>query len=158
MVYRLCSIDSSSKSTGITLFINGKYSSSKLIQCNEKDIIERMISMGEKIMTQLDDYYPDTIYIEEAAVIRNPETQRCLVRIQGIIISWCIQNHATFKFIRPAQWRALVGIKQGKKKRKELKEEAVNKVKTELNIETNDDVAESILIGIAASMLIDKEN
>lgn len=114
--------------------------------------------MGEKIMTQLDDYSPDTIYIEEAAVIRNPETQRCLVRIQGIIISWCIQNHATFKFIRPAQWRALVGIKQGKKKRKELKEEAVNKVKTELNIETNDDVAESILIGIAASMLIDKEN
>lgn len=57
--------------------------------------------------------------------------------------------------MRPTQWRKLVGIDQSKKKREILKQEAISLVKELYQVESNDDEAESILIGLAAIKLFE---
>lgn len=150
MSFTLCSIDASTKSTGLSLFNDGVYSSSTLIQFGDKEMDKRFKKMSDAILLFLEDNRPDIIYMEEAVVLRNAQTQRFLVRLQGVVYAWSILNNADCEFIRPTEWRSLVGIKSGKKKREELKKEAINLAKEKLNIEVNDDVAESILIGMAA--------
>ena len=102
------------------------------------------------ILKELDAINPDIIYMEEAANPRNPHTQRLLVRLQGVVYSWAIVHGADCEYIRPSCWRSLVGIKGKGKCRKDLKVEAIELVKNILDITVNDDVAESILIGLAA--------
>ena len=55
--------------------------------------------------------------------------------------------------IRPTTWRKLVGIRQGRKKREELKQEAIALINNQFSINVNDDEAEAILIGKAAFLL-----
>lgn len=153
----LCSIDASTCSTGISIFLNGKYLSSSLLQFSDKSAPERFKKMCLAILSCLDSASPTVIYMEEAAVVRNAQTQRALIRLQGVVYGWAIQHSAECNFIRPTEWRAHAGIHSGKKKRDVLKLEAVNVVKEKLNIDTNDDVAESILIGIAAINKYNKE-
>ena len=57
--------------------------------------------------------------------------------------------------MRPTQWRKLVGIDQSKKKREILKQEAISLVKELYQLESNDDEAEAILIGLAAIKLFE---
>lgn len=57
--------------------------------------------------------------------------------------------------MRPTQWRKLVGIDQSKKKREILKQEAISLVKELYQVESNDDEAEAILIGLAAIKLFE---
>lgn len=57
--------------------------------------------------------------------------------------------------MRPTQWRKLVGINQSKKKREILKQEAISLVKELYQVESNDDEAEAILIGLAAIKLFE---
>lgn len=57
--------------------------------------------------------------------------------------------------MRPTQSRKLVGIDQSKKKREILKQEAISLVKELYQVESNDDEAEAILIGLAAIKLFE---
>lgn len=147
---KLCSIDASTKSTGISIFINGVYSSSTLLQFPNLSMNDRFPKMCMALLEELNRLCPLIIYMEEAATTRNAQTQRFLVRLQGIVYAWAIQHNAECEFIRPSEWRSLVGIHSGRKKRPQLKAEAITIVKEKLNIDVNDDVAESILIGMAA--------
>lgn len=106
--------------------------------------------MVSSIYKCLDSFLPDEVVIEEEAVIRNVQTTRLLVRLQGAIQGWCISHCVKCTFIRPSQWRSKVGIKTGRKKRAELKQEAINLIQENLKLNVNDDIAESILIGFAA--------
>lgn len=146
----LCSIDASTKSSGISVFKDGEYQSSAILQYSDKAMDERFPKMCRALLKHLDSFRPEIIYMEEAAVVRNAQTQRFLVRLQGVVYGWAILNASECNFIRPTEWRALAGIHSGKMKRCELKAEAIRIVKEKLNIEVNDDVAESILIGLAA--------
>lgn len=146
---RIVSIDGSTKSTGISLFVDGEYVSSTLLSFEKYNMEMRFHIMGKSILTELDKMNPDKIYMEEAAVLRNAQTQRFLVRLQGIVYAWTIRHDVPCEFVRPSAWRSKVGIKTGRRKRIELKEDAINMVKDQFGVTCNDDVAESILIGYA---------
>lgn len=153
----LCSIDASTKSSGIAVFKNGAYYSSTLLQFPDKQMNIRFSKMCLALIDQLNSIQPDVIYMEEAAVVRNAQTQRFLVRLQGVVYGWAVEHSADCEFIRPGEWRALSGMQTGKMKRSDLKNEAIRIVREKLNIDVNDDVAESILIGIAAINKFNKE-
>ncbi len=147
---KLIAIDSSTKSTGIALFIDGVYRESLLLSYPTSiDMTQRFRNMSLSILSVLKKYSPDIVYIEETVVVRNPQVQRFLTRLQGVVYGWCIQNNCCFETIRPTEWRKLSGIKQSKQKRDQLKKMAIEKVKEDYAIDVNDDVAESILIGQA---------
>lgn len=147
----MLSIDASTNKTGIAIFDNAylinyfllDYSSDKLMDSRFKKMALELIDVLRK-------FKPDIVYIEETVVNRNVQCQRFLSRLQGVIYGWCILNDCEFNTLRPTEWRKLVRMETGKKKRDELKRMAIEMVKENYNIETTDDIAEAILIGQAA--------
>lgn len=150
-IVTMCSIDSSSKKTGIAIYKNGKYTSHKLLDCSKDKIMDsRFKKMALDILNTLNEIKPNIIYIEETVVLRNAQTQRFLTRLQGVVYAWCIQNNCEFNTIRPSSWRKAINLKQNKNiKREQLKQEAIDYVKEKYNIEVNDDIADAICIGDA---------
>lgn len=151
MICKMVAIDASTNKTAMSLFVNGIYESRILIDLSDmENNEERFRCMGKAILDYLNQTDPYIIYVEDTAVLTNAKTQRALTRLQGIIYSFCLFHDCEFNAIKPTEWRSLVGIKQGNKKREALKTVAVDYVKELLGIEVTDDEAESILIGIAA--------
>lgn len=150
MSCKLISLDTSTKISGIAVFINGELSSHSAIDLSkEKDMNIRFNNMSKRLWAYLESENPDIIYIEEMVVTRNANTQRFLTRLQGVVYAWCMLNNCDFNTIRPSVWRKFDPIEHKGKKRDELKEEAVSFIKSKYNIEIVDDEAEAILIGLA---------
>ena len=155
---RTIAIDASTKSSGISVWDGRELFAYDLITMfPKKRIEERFKDMSLALLSCLDKYKPQKVFIEETVVARNMQVQRFLTRLQGVVYCWCVQHEAEFQTIRPTEWRKAVGIKQGKKKRDELKQEAIDLITTKYGIEVNDDIAESICIGLAALSLYGEE-
>ena len=151
---KMMSIDSSTKSTGISIWIDGKLNNTLCFELDDKDMESRLIKMIINLYDLLDIEKPDMIWIEEAVVNRNQQTQRFLVRLQGAIQGWCIRNNCDFNTIRPTQWRKYCPC-EFKGKRDELKKQSIQYVKEKYDIECNDDIADSICIGEAIFVMWD---
>lgn len=151
---KMMSIDSSTKSSGISIWIDGNLDTTLSLVSNDSKMDARLIDMIRQIYHVLDIEKPDMIWIEEAVVNRNQQTQRFLIRLQGAIQGWCVQNNCDFNTIRPTQWRKYCSC-EFKGKRDELKKQSVQYVKEKYNIECNDDVADSICIGEAIFVMWD---
>lgn len=151
MQTKLISLDTSTKSTGAAIYINGELSTYK---CFDHSSIlaseERLGKMVHSILDFLSDEMPDIVAVETASVSRNAHTQRFLTMIIGAIYGMCVQNNCFFFSFRPSEWRKLISDEKRPRKREELKKWSKDQVKTKLNIETNnDDVSDAILIGLA---------
>lgn len=152
------SFDTSSSSTGYAVFENGNLVDSGVIDLKKvKNSDTRMDMMVSEIFNQLSDIQPDCVVWETPVVVRNPKTQRMLTMIVGAIMGYCIGHSIQYYELRPTEWRSLCKTKDEKlpRKRDELKQWSVSKVKELFEIETNDDEADSILLGFA---LIKKYN
>lgn len=145
----MLTIDSSTKKTGICVWKNGTYLTHHLIDHEkEKCMKDRYPLMCQDLITILETYKPNILYIEDEVVTRNMDTCRFLFRLQGIIEGWCIVHNCEFNTVRPSQWRKACNFKQGQgQKRKELKEQSISFVKKKLNKDVTDDEADSICIG-----------
>lgn len=150
---RLISIDSSTKSTGYSLFINGKFHDKYRIDHSDvKDGQERLAEMMHDLNNIINDKNPDIVVWETPVVIRNPQTQRDLSMLAGAIMGKCVDKNIFYYQFRPTEWRKLVSDKNEKlpRKRNELKQWGKDKVKELFGIEVeNDDESDSILIGQA---------
>lgn len=149
---RMVAIDSSTKKTGMSLFVNGKLEKWRLIDLSAhvRNTDERINMMGADILVLLSHWNPTMVYIEEPKGHgQNLELVRKLSEILGIVRAWTILNHAYYQEVKPSEWRKYAGIQQGKKKRDELKKESIDYVKRIHNLEVGDDVADSICIGTA---------
>ena len=147
----LLSLDTSTTSTGWSLFINGKYQKSGLIDLNEfKNTSERLKCMVIELKNLINHYSPIIVVIETPVVVRNPQVQRLLMTIYGAIYAKCIWDNILFVDLRPTEWRKLIDSGKKPRKRNELKDWSKRKVKTMFGIDiTNDDVSDAILIGQA---------
>lgn len=146
---KLCTIDSSTRKTGIAIFINGEYTNRFLIDCDSiKDTDERVRDMGKRIIRVLDSEKPDLIYIEHPQGYgRNVSTVFKLTLIIGVVFGWCLQNNCEFNDITPSEWRKMAGFSQGKLKRNELKALSITLAKEKFGIECGDDEADAIAMG-----------
>ena len=143
----LMGIDSSTKNTGVSVYINGKLHTQELLVAKSKDSNERMKQMINEIYEVIRFHNPDIIAIETPTVCRNPQTQRQLTMIFGAIYGLSVDRDIFFKAYRPSEWRKYWKDSVMPRKRAELKEWAIQKVKNEFGLEVSDDVAEAILIG-----------
>lgn len=141
-------IDSSTKHTAISVFIDGKYDSHYLLSHDGiSDVEERIDSMGKDIIKHLDDIKPNMIFIERPQGHgRNVDMVFKLSTILGIVRGWCLVNDAYYETVMPSTWRKYIGIQQGKKKRAELKAESIKYVKETYDIDVTDDEADSICL------------
>jgi len=146
----MLTIDSSTNKTGISVWDNGDFKSSFVLDFSKnKEMDSRFKQMSLSLIETLCKYKPQIIYVEETVVARNQQIQRFLTRLQGVIYGYCILNDCEFNTIRPSEWRKLVDMNQSKKKRDELKMQAINMVNELFGLNVSDDEAEAILIGQA---------
>ena len=154
---RLVSLDCSTKMTGMAVWDNGEYITSHVIDCSAtKDTDERIIEMSKLLWKGLDYYSPSTVYIEDTYCHGNPEVQKKLNRIQGVVFSWCIQHDADFKCIMPSAWRKHIPeFPNGRSVKREAQKAFSVQYVTEHYeiIPKTDDEADAILIGEAATRM-----
>lgn len=119
-----------------------------LLESNKKENnpIERMQQMYFLIKDNIIKNEPDFVVIEDVQFQSNYSTYHQLSQLQGVIFSLLYELNIGFTVVSPSAWRKFCEIKG--RKRIEQKESAIQLVKKKYNIETSEDVCESILIGV----------
>lgn len=156
---KLISLDTSTKSTGVAIYLNGKLFEYKCF--NFSNILsseERLEMMTKRILDFLSEENPQIVVLETTSVSRNVQTQRFLTMIIGAIYGLCVSNDIFYYSFRPSEWRSLVSSEKRPKKRDELKQWGIEKVKSIFDLEiSNDDISDAILIGHAYIKKFSKE-
>lgn len=152
---KFVSIDSSTNCSGWSVFIDGKYTKSGVINHKKTDKYEKLFSMIQSLLLEFEygNFKDSLLVICETPVMvtGNAETQRLLSAILGSIMGYCIEHNIEFQEMRPSEWRKYIKSKDEAvpRKRKELKEWSKNKVKEMFNKEVSDDESDAILLGYA---------
>ena len=147
--------DSSTSSTGVAVFVNGKYINHLLIKTDkETEGDDKLSQMIKLVYEHIDKEKPDIVLTEKAIVMRNAQTQNMLTELLGAIRGKCINNNIFYYCLRPAEWRSIITKKYNRKpkgrKRADQKEWSLDIVNNVLGIETDsDDCSDSILLGIS---------
>lgn len=128
---RVLSLDQSTRITGWSLFEDGHYVQSGVIDLHKiTDTDERSKQMGLEICKTIESSNPSVVVIEEVQQQSNVSTVIKLARIQGVAIGFCAAHNIDLHILTPSQWRASLKYKQGPKvKREELKQQSRDFVK-----------------------------
>lgn len=140
---RILSFDQSTRVTGWSVFEDGQYVKSGVIDLHKNtDTDERSKQMAVEICKIIEDNKPQHVIIEEVQQQSNVATVIKLARIQGVAIGFCAAHDIDIHILTPTRWRSVLGYQQGPKvKREMLKEQSLNFVKNEfgLNIDSEDE-------------------
>ena len=128
---RVLSLDQSTRVTGWSLFEDGQYVQSGVIDLHKiTDTDERSKQMGLEICKTIEYNNPSVVIIEEVQQQSNVSTVIKLARIQGVAIGFCAAHNIDLHILTPSRWRAALKYKQGPKvKREELKQQSRDFVK-----------------------------
>lgn len=149
MSIKMISFDTSTRTTGYCLFLNGKISRTGIIASKGDNPVDGML---KNLADVLNEFNPDIVVVENTVVTRNARVQRDLTLILGGIRFWCITNAKCFFSLNPTEWRRLVREPSEviPKKRDELKEWSIKKASAYMkNRLTSNDISDAVLIGIA---------
>lgn len=156
----ILAFDTSSVQTGWSVFIDGEYHNSGIIQLKKiKDVNSRIREMISRIKDLIAYYSPTHVVIEDLVVERNWYTFKVLSMIIGAVLGICIDYNIPFNSLSPSEWRNIISSEKKPRKREELKKWDIQKVQELLNIKNiNDDEADAILIGVAFCRLNNNTN
>ncbi len=142
---KVLAFDTSTKKTGWSLFINGKYAESGLIDLSKnKNTEERIKKMCFSIATLIFDKSPDYVVIEELPSTRNADTVRKLSRIIGAVYYYCISKNIDYTEMSCDTWRNAVGIKNSKGGK--VKIDSMDHVLQKYKLDVDDNEADAINI------------
>lgn len=149
---KVLAFDQSTKISAYSVFVNGKYVESGVIDLHKiKDTSERIRAMGVGLGKTIEKYSPDKVVIEEVAQQSNPLTLKLLARIQGVVIGFCAAHNIETYIIEPSKWRSTLMFKQGSGvKRQELKQQSIDYIKDIYGLELLEDICEAMCINEAA--------
>lgn len=145
---KILNLDQATKTTGYSIFINNNLDTYGLLKVNEKEKnpIERMKEMNDKIVALIDGVNPDYVVFENVQFQNNYGTFQQLSQLQGVIMAYLFKIDVGFTIIEPSAWKAFCGIKG--RKREEQKANAIKFVKNKFNIDVSEDEADAISIGV----------
>lgn len=154
---KVMSWDQSTKISAWSVFIDGKYETSGVIDHHKiKQVDERVQQMGLSICAQIEKIMPDILIIEEVAQQSNANTLKLLARIQGIIIGFAAAHKIPVHILEPSKWRSKLNFRQGAGiKREELKAQAIEYIKKTYGLDLLEDICEAICINTAAHQIFD---
>lgn len=137
------SIDQASTKSGYSIMVNGKLEVYGLIKAKGNSI-DRLFMMTEVVEYLIDKYHPNFIGLENVQYQSNPQTLILLSKLLGMLENLCHSKKIEYIVIAPKTWKSICGIKG--RKRKEQKENTVNFVKENYQIEVVEDIADAISI------------
>lgn len=151
MECKLLAIDSSTTSTGYSIFEAARYIRSGCIDL-KKYHGDKLTEMVIQLFSLIEVENPCIVVAEEMVVPRNPQVARMLTMILGAMYGKCLIDGICFTTLRPTEWRSAVRNRDEKmpRKREELKLWSKRRVEELFGVKNvNDDVSDSILIGEA---------
>lgn len=148
------SIDASTHSSGVAIFKENKLVHYQCIQANDNKSFTRIWKMVERIRQLYLQYEPTDIVMQDVLpqdVKNNQQVFKALIYLQAAVVLQLDRLGApNVNLIVASHWRAQCGIKTGRGiKRQELKKASIKLIKQIYNIDVNDDISDSICIGIA---------
>lgn len=148
---KMLTFDSSTTSTGWSLYINGELKDYGVFSfLNIKDSEKRFCAMVLEIYNMIKKVKPLIVITELTMVTRNAHSQRILTLLLGAIQGKCIEKNIAYYSFKPSEWRKKISEEKKPRKREELKLWSKTKVKELFNIEDiTDDVSDAILLGQA---------
>lgn len=157
----ILSVDQSTKCTGYSWFVSGKYVESGIIDMNKSKLEtnERSFEMAKAIWRLVKHYKPDHLILEDVQLQQNnAKTMLILARLQGMVIGYAEAHKVKTHLVSPSQWRAQLHYSQGPKiKRAELKQQSIDYVKNRLGLVLPEDQAEACCINEAAHKIFNFE-
>lgn len=142
----LC-LDQATKISGYSIFDNKKLITYGILQADEKEKnpIERMKQMNDRMIELIDKYKPDFIVFEDIQFQQNYGTFKQLGQLQGILMAYLFKLNIGFQIIEPSAWKSYCGIKG--RKREEQKKNTQVFVKSKYGLDVSEDEADAIGIG-----------
>lgn len=151
-IIKIIAFDQALGKTGVCT-IDGNTVYHSLIDLSKiKDVAERSAMMRQMIQSRIKNNHPDLVVIEDVALQSSPKTLIQLAQLQGAIIGVCELNGIPYEILRPSEWRKKLGFKQGRVKRAELKQQAIDYVKYHYGEEVSSDEADAMCIATAVKM------
>ena len=159
---RIVSIDAATENLGLALFEDARLVAYQLAQVSGKHTLIQRLSM---IRTFIEDFAFGT-WNADYLVLENIQFQqykgtdghknvqyymafKSLAMLQGVLLEVAESNKVEHTLIPVNKWRSQFGISSSN--RSTAKKQAIETVKKLYSIDTNDDVAEAILMGAWAS-------
>lgn len=146
-------LDLSTKRTGFALFNDQELIKYGCIAAGSTNIYKRIKKMVQEIKKILDENKINRVIIEDVWVEdihNNINTCKALLYLQGFICCLFDLYKLSPIFIYPSEWRKKCGIHTGRGiQRNSLKQEDINFVKSQFDVDVNDDVADAICIGFS---------
>lgn len=150
------SFDQSTRCSGYTVFENGEYVCSGVVDLSKSklDTDRRSFEMAKRLWKILKEYKPQHLVIENVQQMSSVQTVIILARLQGMIIGYAEAHKIEVHILQPAQWRSALGYKQGPRvKRAELKQQSIDYAKNTYGVKLPEDEAESLGINAAAHII-----
>ena len=151
----ILAVDASTKSSGIAIYKHDKLVQYTCITATSPDLFSRikvmLLGIKEILQNNLDIDYIILEQVRQQGFI-NIKTYKALMYLQGCIALLIHQSfkHIRIDFLYPSQWRKVCKIKQGRGvQRTAQKQNDINWVKENFNIDVNDDIADAIGLGYA---------
>ena len=155
---RVISFDQSTRVSGWSLFEDGEYVCSGIVDMSKSSLEtdRRSFEMARRLWKILNEYKPDYLVLEDTQQQNNVKTVITLARLQGMIIGYAEAHKIKVHILLPSAWRKALGYVQGPKvKRAELKQQSADYVRKYFGFELPEDENEAICEGIAAHKIID---
>lgn len=105
--------------------------------------------MCDEIQERIKAFHPDVVIIEDVMLMKSPQTMKMLARLQGVIMGYCAAAAIPVEIYAPSSWRKLLGFKQAKTPREELKRQAIVLIQESYHISVTTDEADAICIAMA---------
>ena len=150
-VQRTIGLDQATHITGYSIFDDNELIYAGIFEAGAEDEIERDIEIKNWLIQLICNWKPDIIGIEgiQLQQLNNKNvgvtTYQTLARLQGILMSTCVEQKVSYVVCAPATWRAHCQVKG--RSRNDKKRSMQIKVKEWFDITVTDDVADAIGIG-----------
>lgn len=150
---KVLAFDQSTRCSGYAYFKDNKYIESGIIDMSKSKLEtdKRSFEMAKELWKVIKKYKPDHLFLEGVQQQSGISTVIILARLQGMIIGYAEAHNINAHILLPSQWRKALEYSQGAKvKRQELKQQSIDYVKNNFNLELSEDECEAICEGIAA--------
>lgn len=158
---RVVSFDQSTRCSGYSVFDDGKYVDSGIIDMSKSKLETgaRSFEMAKALWKVIKHYKPEHLVLEDVQLQKNnAKTMIILARLAGMIIGYAEAHKVKTHIVSPAQWRASLEYIQGPKiKREMLKQQSIDYAREHLNLKLSEDQAEACCMGIAAHKIFNFE-
>lgn len=147
IISQILCLDQATKISGYSLWEDKKIIKYGILETNpkEKNPIERMKEMSEKLISLIDSISPSFIVFENVQFQQNYGTFQQLSQLQGVLMAHLFKTDIGFQIIEPSAWKSSCGIKG--RKREEQKKNTQIFVKNRYGVEVSEDEADAIGIG-----------